>query len=399
MAEGGNERVLGRVLAALAGRRTSLPANLVQFAGLLHAAELAVTTAQLVGAARALRVVGVSRRDDFRQALAASFVTKQEDRQVFDLLFDRFWRLPREDEPPEQPQPDTLSGGEARLGTARTVELAYARNEPGLGLPEGDTPPRTYSPDDVLLTKDFTTFRDDELREARHHLRRLAAKLATATSRRRRAQAASDEIDLRRTLRQAARRGGEAYELARRRRRVRRTKLIVLCDVSGSMDVYSRFLVQFLYGLRQQLHSVGVFVFSTRLFELTPLLRGRSYDEALGRIARRVDGWSGGTRIGECLAAFNGRHAASLLGRRSIVAIISDGWERGDIAQMEREMARLRRRAYRVLWLNPLLGGSGYRPLAQGMQAALPFVDQFLPVHNLASLARLSRELTRLSRG
>lgn len=397
MADGSN--VLDPVLAELSSRQRTLGGNLVQFGALLSAAELDVTTAQLIGAAQALRIIDPGRRDDFRQALAASFLTKQDDRKAFDLLFDRFWRLPREEAPPDAPEPDTLSGGETRLGTAQAVDVAYVRNEARAGMPGGDTPPESYSADDALLAKDFATFRDDELRQARRHLRRLAAKLAAAASRRRRAQATGDEIDLRRTLRLAARRGGEAYAIAYRRRRVRRTKLVVLCDVSGSMDVYSRFLAQFLYGLRRELRGVSIFVFSTRLFELTPMLRARSYDDALARIARQVDGWSGGTRIGECIGAFNRHYASALLGRRSIVTIISDGWERGDIDQLAQEMASLRRRAYRVLWLNPLLGNSGYQPVAQGMRAALPYVDQFLPVHNLASLERLARELTRLSRG
>jgi uncharacterized protein with von Willebrand factor type A (vWA) domain len=391
--------VFDRVLGELSRRQGTLGGNLVQFGALLNAAELGVTTTQLIGAAQALHVIDSSRRDDFRAALAASLLTKQDDRKTFDLLFDRFWRLPRDEEPPDPPEPETLSGGEARLATTQAIEVAYVRNESRGGMPEGDTPPETYSADDALLTKDFATYRDDELRAARRHLRRLAAKLATAASRRRRARSTGDEIDLRRTLRLAARRGGEAYAIAYRRRRVRRTKLVVLCDVSGSMDVYSRFLAQFLYGLRRELRGVSIFVFSTRLFELTPMLRARSYDDALARIARQVDGWSGGTRIGECIGAFNRRYAPATLGPRSIVAIISDGWERGDVDLLGREMAALRRRAHRVLWLNPLLGNSGYQPVAQGMRAALPYVDQFLPVHNLASLERLARELTRLGRG
>jgi hypothetical protein len=237
------------------------------------------------------------------------------------------------------------------------------------------------------------------VREARRYLRRLAPKLATATTRRRRPSRRGSELDLRRSLRWAARRGGEVLTLARRRRRVRRLNLVLLCDVSGSMDVYSRFLAQFLYGLQNELRGVSTFVFSTRLFDVTPMLRARTFDEALARVARHVDSWSGGTRIGACLAEFNRRHAKERLGPRTVVAVISDGWDRGDIAQLAREMRALRRRAYRILWLNPLLGASGYRPVAQGMAAALPSIDELLPVHNLESLARVGRTLMRLARG
>jgi uncharacterized protein with von Willebrand factor type A (vWA) domain len=165
------------------------------------------------------------------------------------------------------------------------------------------------------------------------------------------------------------------------------------------MDVYSRFLAQFLFGLQSELRGVSTFVFSTRLYEVTPMLRARTFDEALAMVGRQVEGWSGGTRIGGCLADFNRRYAKERLGPRTVVVVISDGWDRGDVSQLGREMAALRRRAFRVLWLNPLLGADDYRPVAQGMAAALPYVDDFLPVHNLESLARVGRTLVRLSRG
>jgi hypothetical protein len=165
------------------------------------------------------------------------------------------------------------------------------------------------------------------------------------------------------------------------------------------MDVYSRFLAQFLYGLQNELRGVSTFVFSTRLFEVTPLLHTRNFDEALARVARHVEGWSGGTRIGGCIADFNLRYAKQRLGPRTVVVIISDGWDRGDIEQLRREMRVLRRRAFRVLWLNPLVGDDRYQPVAQGMAAALPSIDELLPVHNLESLARVGRTLIRLARG
>ncbi len=391
---------LERVLAELSTRHGVLGANLVRFAALLKAAEIEATTTQLLGAARSLDAIDVTRRDDFRQALAANLLTRTEDRPVFDALFDRFWRLPRdeEDDAPARPDPPRLAGGEQRLGMAEIVNVAYARDDPG-GAPPADTPPRSYSAEDALLQKDFATFRDDEVREARRYLRRLAPKLATATTRRRRAAPSGAELDLRRTLRQAARRGGEVVRLAYRRRRVRRLRLVLLCDVSGSMDVYSRFLAQFLFGLQSELRGVSTFVFSTRLYEVTAMLRVRSFDEALAMVGRQVEGWSGGTRIGACLADFNRRFGKERLGPRTVVVLISDGWDRGDVTQLAREMAALRRRAYRVLWLNPLLGASDYRPVAQGMAAALPYVDDFLPVHNLESLARVGRALVKLARG
>jgi hypothetical protein len=394
-----NTNRLDLVLSALAKRHGALAANLVQFASLLKSAEIDVTTTQVIAAAGCLHEIEVSRSGDVRSALACCLLTRVEDRQVFDVLFDRFWRLPREDESPPQPEPRRLSGGEARLGTAQLVDAAYARGEAQPAGGAGDTPPESYSGEDALVHKDFATFRDDDVRAARRYIRRLAPKLATARTRRRRPASSGAELDLRRSLRLAARRGGEVSELAYRRRKIRRLNLALLCDVSGSMDVYSRFLAQFIYGLQTELSGVSTFVFSTRLFDVTRMLRARTFDEALGRVASSVDTWSGGTRIGACLAEFNRRHGKQRVGRRTVVVIISDGWDRGDIEQLAREMRALRRRAYRIVWLNPLLGGPGYRPLAQGMAAALPSVDEFLPVHNLATLERVGRVLIRLTNG
>ncbi len=305
---------------------------------------------------------------------------------------------PPEDEgAPPQPEPSTLTGGDAKLGTAEVLQVAYTQGQAAASDGPGDTPARSYSAEEQLLRKDFATFRDDEVREARRYLRWLAPKLATATTRRRRPVRSGPELDLRRSLRLAARHGGEVLQLVHRRRRVRRLKLVLLCDVSGSMDVYARFLTQFLYGLQAELRGVSTFVFSTRLFDVTPMLRARTFDEALLHVAERVDGWSGGTRIGASLAEFNRRQAKELLGPRTVVVIISDGWDRGDIGQLAREVRTLKRRSYRLLWLNPLLGSDGYRPVAQGMAAALPYVDEFLPVHNLESLAHVGRRLMSLA--
>jgi uncharacterized protein with von Willebrand factor type A (vWA) domain len=394
---GDRDGTLRLVLNDLAVRDGDLSHNLIRFAALLKAGEIEATTGQLIGAARSLSVIDVSRREDFRQALVANLLTSRDDRQVFDLLFDRFWRLPGEEPAADLPSPDTLSGGDVRLGAADEVDVAYTRGQHAAARP-AETEPRSYSAEDAFLRKDFATFRDEEVREARRYIRRLAPKLSTALSRRRRAARSGSDLDLRRSLKAAARQGGEVSHLLYRRPKIRRRDIVLLCDVSGSMDVYSRFLTQFLYAMQHELRGVSTFVFSTRLFDVTPTLRARSFDEAVAQLASSVDGWSGGTRIGACLGEFNQRYGKLRLGRRTVLVVISDGWDRGDIAQLEREMRLLKRRAYRVVWLNPLLGADGYRPHAQGMAAALPSVDEFLPVHNLASLGRVGRTLVRLSR-
>jgi uncharacterized protein len=182
-------------------------------------------------------------------------------------------------------------------------------------------------------------------------------------------------------------------QLARRVRKRRRTKLVLLCDVSGSMDLYSRFLLQLVFALQRAFARVESFAFSTSLHRITPQLERGTYREALDRLAREVPGWSGGTRIGESVAAFAAGWPR-LVDRRTVLVILSDGWDTGEPAVLADALAALRRRAGRVVWLNPLLGSPGYEPLTRGMQAALPHVDVFAPVHNLESLERLVAHLS-----
>ncbi|KPV48758.1 CoxE, partial [Kouleothrix aurantiaca] len=178
-------------------------------------------------------------------------------------------------------------------------------------------------------------------------------------------------------------------------RRARRERpLVILADISGSMEKYARLLLQFLYSAAHSLRRVECFVFATRLTRITGQLKLRNIDQAIDGAAREVVDWAGGTRIGASLHAFNRQWARRVLGRGAVVLLISDGWEQGEPSVLARELAWLRRRSYRLIWLNPLLGGRDYQPLTQGIQAALPFVDDFLPVHNLLSLEQLGAKLS-----
>ena len=243
------------VLAQLGQRHQSLAVNLVQFAALLKSAGVDVTTTQVRGAAKALLCVDVTQRDDTRIALVSSLVTNHDDFSAFDALFAQFWRVPHDQDDPPRPEPARVGAGGERLGTAELVDAAYARGE-GAPVLARETPPQTYSAEEVLLQKDFSTYRGDDLHNARRYLRRLGRKLSSATTRRQRASRKGRDVDLRKSLRLAARRDGEVLRLRHRRRRVRRPNLLLLCDVSGSMDVYSRFLVQFLYGMQHELRGV-----------------------------------------------------------------------------------------------------------------------------------------------
>ncbi|MBI4299755.1 MAG: VWA domain-containing protein, partial [Chloroflexi bacterium] len=256
-----------------------------------------------------------------------------------------------------------------------------------------------YTGEDILVEKDFSTFTDEDIKQLRRIIARLAPKLATTISRRTKVDRRGEQIDFRRTFRRNLKHGGDPLDLARKERKLKKLKVVLHCDVSGSMDRYSVFLIQVLYSLQRELRGLETFVFSTRLIEVTNILRTREFHKALDELQDKVDTWSGGTSIGRCLQYFNHRRAQRKMTTRTVVVVISDGWDKGDAGMMRNEMQVLKRRCYRIIWLNPLLGSPGYQPLAQGMQAALPYIDYFLPAHNLESLINLTKTLASLRRG
>jgi uncharacterized protein with von Willebrand factor type A (vWA) domain len=357
---------------------------------------VAVTPAESIDALSALEHVDLADRAEVRRAFEIVLANRHEDVAVVGELFDALWgpgaslehvarnaSRVRVSVPPPRP-PDHLPPlwSERRDSGRRTDETE-----------DGD-PVRLRMPSDRqgLRRRDLTTLHAQELETMLRIARRLARRLARRPSRRWKPSARGRTIDLRRTARESLRTGGEATEIAFRERRVRKAKLTVVCDVSGSMDVYGRFLLSFLYALQSAFARVESFVFATRLHRVTDRLRGRVWKNALEQLALGVDEWSGGTRIGANLAALS-KEYPHVLDRRTIVVILSDGWDTGDPAQLGAALQGIRAKAGKVIWLNPLLGSSQYQPLARGMQAALPHVDVFAPAHDLASLERLTRHL------
>jgi uncharacterized protein with von Willebrand factor type A (vWA) domain len=254
----------------------------------------------------------------------------------------------------------------------------------------------TYSAQELLNRKDFSEMTVEESRAIARAILLIATKIATQVSRRKKHARKGATVDPRWTLRKNIKYGGDVVELVNRKRRIKKTKVVLLCDVSGSMDCYSRFLIQFMYGLQNELWGVETFVFSTSLTRITHLIRTKDIANALEQISGSILGWSGGTNIGRSLQTFNRNFAPAMVTSRSIVVIISDGWDRGDVSLLERQMQDLKRRCKKVIWLNPLLASENYEPLCKGMQAALPYIDLFLSVHNLNSLVALGRTLQKM---
>lgn len=374
--------------------------NMVLFGRLLRACGLDVTPVQLTDWMEAVRLIDLGARTDFRDATRTVLVRRREDLGWFEEAFDLFWRARA---PDELSQVDL--GFLVRKATERTrrshrqpLRGHDAADESGeeTGKPEVQKV-YTYSATEVLRRKDFAELTPDEAARVQDLLQRMRWHLDTRTSRRKVPARAGPYPDLRRTLRSNLPRGGELVRLARRDRKEKRRPLTLICDVSGSMEPYCRLLLQFIYVITHGLEKVEAFVFGTRLTRITPELRDRDVDQALERVYGEIEDWGGGTRTGEALKDFNYSWSRRVLGQGAAVLIISDGWDRGDIDLLGREMARLQRSVYRLVWLNPLLGSANYEPLTRGMQAALPYIDHFLPVHNLRSLEQLGALLERWS--
>lgn len=378
-------------------RDDGLTAALIRFCRALRDRGVAASLAESVDAARALDAIDVSEREEVYLALRTVLASEPGDFVIFDELFEQMWppteaaSRARSTSPvaarassPRQPD-DATHGSPAAAAFERWARATE-------GDVEGSASLRLASSLEARGGHDFRTFDDRDLREVARVARRLARQLAARPSRRWRPAARGTRLHLRRTAREALRTGGHIARLIFRERRLRRTRLVVLCDVSGSMDVYARLLLQFLYAMQHSFARVETFAFATRLSRITDQLTDRQYRAAVTRVGRDVRDWSGGTRIGASLATFVADWFR-LVDRRTIVIVLSDGWDTGEPAELAHALAAIRRRAARVIWLNPLLGNPDYRPLTRGMAAALPHVDVFAPAHDLASLEALVHHL------
>src|SRR5262245_47985046 len=364
-----------------------LVTHLAGFARALRRRGVALTVSDEADGLAALTFIDLGDRDEVRLALRTALKIRPRDAAVFEELFASMWSAPEEEAPKWDPSrpPRLLESSRARPGPRRTTEpdgsstasVSVDGEEPG------------YSPEAALRRKSFEELSAADLQAMEKLLSRLALRLATRPSRRRVPVRGRGEADLRRSFRRAVASGGEFLSLARRARPIEVPRLVVLADTSGSMDPHTRFLLSFVLALRRVMRSSEIFVFNTALVRLTPWLRPGRVDLALERMAAGVPDWSGGTKIGESLAEFVEYYLDELVDGRTVVLILSDGLDRGDLAPLAAAMRAIRARARRVLWLNPLAGDARYEPTARAMAAALPYIDRLLPAHNLESLERV----------
>ena len=375
----------------------------MHFARMLRKAGLPVGPGAVVDALEAVGSGALASRDDFYWALHAVFVKRHEHEPLFEQAFNVFWRNPKMAErlmhkllqqvrvpaaaAPRQP-------GQRRLAEAMYSAAAdSSRHAPPPRVVELDAQ-FTASRDEVLRRQDFEQMTAEEEARARAAIANLRLRRIEVRTRRFEPFAHGQSVDMRRTIAGSLRRGGHLVDLARRRRRRREPPLVVIADISGSMSNYSRMFLHFVHSLMSDRDRVHIFLFGTRLTNVTREIARRDVDEAMARVAGAVRDWSGGTRIGQSLKAFNLRWSRRVLAQGAHILLLTDGLERDDTGLLAHEMARLKRSARRIVWLNPLLRYDGFSPLAAGVRAILPHVDEFRPVHNLDSLEDLARALS-----
>jgi len=369
-----------------------LDRRLLAFGRYLRSRGLDIHVGRMMDAAEALLHVDIARRDDVYHTLRTLLVHRREDLAVFDEAFDTFWSARAKASPLAGPDRQGTGGSESRA-----LRNAASGDDPSSGDEPQSEGTLTWSPEESLSTKDFAAFTADDIARGRAALDRLVWRPGLRRTRRW-IPGRGRRLDLRRALARSLRTGGDVVTIPTLRRRTVPRPLVLLCDVSGSMERYSRMLLHFAHGLVRRHRRVEAFLFSTRLTRITRQLRGRGLDDVAAAVARAVPDWSGGTRIGAALKEFHQQWSRRALYGGPVVLLVSDGWDRGDPLELRHEMARLKRSCRRLVWLNPLIGTADYAPLTQGLQAALPFVDDFLPVRNLGNLADLAVHLNTLDK-
>jgi uncharacterized protein len=379
-----------------------LPENVMHFARLLRAAGLRVGSDRVIDCVRALEIAGQHefplRREDWYWTMSAVLLSRQEQRPIFDQAFRLFWRDPKLAERMMSlmlPQAYGRAGKPEQQQSQRLTDALFSQKEEAPETEKLELEARlTFSSREVLSRMDFDTMSAAELVEAKKMLSRLRLPLPVIRTRRKKVARNGKAIDLRATLRESMREGGGMIPLVRSAPVELHPPLVVLCDISGSMNPYSRMFLHFLHAITNDRDRVTVFVFGTRLTNITRQLRHRDVDVAMQRVADAIKDWSGGTRIGHSLREFNFKWGRRVLGQNACVLLVSDGLDREAGEGLGEEMERLAKSCHRLVWLNPLLRYDKFEARPAGVRAMLPHVDLFLPVHNLDSLLDLAKALS-----
>jgi uncharacterized protein with von Willebrand factor type A (vWA) domain len=371
--------------------------NILLFPRLLRGAGLPVSPEQGLDFARSLTLVDIGSREQVFHAARSMLVTRHEHLTLFTTIFNRFWQSVSGE---ASGQPRTMPRAPRHKPTIQKNPLMVLMSQrAGKDDPEMEVADKaeTYSSADLVQNKSFGAMTPEELETTKRLIQEMRWDVIQRRTRRRTADRKGNELDMQRVMRSAAQFGGVPLRLAWQKRKVKQRPLVLLADISGSMEKYARLTLQFFYSVSHSFREVECFVFGSRLTRITPQLKLKNIDLAIEEASHMVWDWAGGTRIGDSLYTFNRRWSRRVLRRGAVVLIISDGWDRGDTTRLKQEMRYLQLRSHRLIWLNPLLGRPTYQPQVEGMTAALPYIDDFLPIHNLQSLTELSRHLASLN--
>jgi uncharacterized protein with von Willebrand factor type A (vWA) domain len=369
-------------------RQTSLSKNIVQFCRFLRQKGFNVAVEEEDATLRALQYIDYSSNQVFRLALKSILCRSKRQLDEFDNLFDGYWKELGKAVDAKKKNVKNNARPLQQEASFKSLK-AWLHGNRNDDIEET----ATYSIEESLSQRDFSSVTEDELDELLQIIKALSKRLAARTNRRYEPSRKTDMPDLRQTLRKNLRCGGELLSIVYRRPKRNRVKLVMLCDVSKSMELYTVFLVQFMYAFQQVYRRMETFVFSTSLKRVTPVLKQKDFREALHLLGSERSGWAGGTRIGESLDAFVKDYAKRLIDSKTIVIILSDGWDTGNIDALKKSMEFIHNKSKKLIWLNPMAGYSAYRPDVAGMKAAMPYIDAFAPVHNAESLRRLGRLL------
>jgi uncharacterized protein len=419
--ENGDYHALGPLRPIEIERGERLLFRLTEFGRILWEVGIDVGPRKMLDLAETLNYVDITNKEDFYNTLKCSLLAKHEQEPVFDQMFLYYWYIRDQQGKKKAATPGAAKRDDKhmRLPPSERKRLAEHLNSPQeqrkelrpemreserrrradekTGDPDDDdtaTPQGVaYSALEALRKKDFESFTWDEVQEAKRLMAEMRWHLGMRPTRRKRPSRRGSYPDMRRIVRRNLKYGAELLELTWRETKYKPRPLVIICDISGSMSLYSRLLLHFIHTISNGLLNVEAFVFGTRLTRITRQLKKRDVDDAVRDVSKNVQDWSGGTRIGDALHFFNQKWGRRVLGRGAVVLIISDGWDRGDASVLEVQMDRLQHSCHRLIWLNPLLGSPEYRPLTIGMKTALPYIDNFLPAHNLDSLIHLGNLL------
>jgi len=366
-------------------RQSSLSKNIVYFCRFLRQHGFTVSIEEEATALLSLQFIDYTSNTIFQLALKSVLCRSKAQLDAFDNLFYEYWKELKKAVDSKVKQVPEKKNSFQQGASLKSINAWLHGNRN-----DETEETATYSIQETLSQKDFSAVPDEEVDELMQIIKTLARRLAAKTNRRYEASHKIALPDLRMTLRKNLRRGGELLDIIQRRPKRNRIKLLVLCDVSKSMELYSAFLIQFMYAFQQVYSRVETFVFSTALKRITAILKQNNFREAMHSLGTENNGWGGGTRIGESLEAFVEEYGKKLLDSKTIVIILSDGWDTGNVDMLEKNLGFIHARVKKIIWLNPLAGFSAYRPDVAGMKAAMPFIDVFASVHNADSLRKLS---------